>query len=117
MKLPDGIQEVIKLLAENSTKTANRVPGKPFRKGQSGNPGGRPKKRKELSERCKGMTYKVLDEYEAILDHGKPGDKIEVGKIILAYGYGKPNNMVKAEVTSGEVVTLRWMDSRDHIKA
>jgi hypothetical protein len=36
---------VSKAIAANSTKTARKVPGRPFKKGQSGNPSGRPKKR------------------------------------------------------------------------
>lgn len=40
--------------AENSTKNSTtKQVGRPFKKGQSGNPGGRPKKPKELKEKGK----------------------------------------------------------------
>lgn len=51
------------LPAEKSTNTAKRVPGRPFPKGVSGNPGGRPKK-KPITE----MFERLLEEHANIAD-------------------------------------------------
>lgn len=77
--------------AENSGKTTVR--GRPFRPGQSGNPGGRPKTakfaemvREFLEEKIGGKArlFKVLED----LQKHDP-------KILLYYAYGKPTETVE----------------------
>lgn len=82
--------------AENSEQTAPRVIGRPFRPGQSGNPGGRPKKNpitdavlKELAKQHgrQGRTKleAAVASFVTLMISGKPKDKIEAFKIILPY--------------------------------
>ncbi len=81
-----------------TTKARKRGPGRPFQKGKSGNPSGRPKRDPDLALRAKEMTSKIMDKLEAIvdLDIGKVSEPKWLGpilkacEIVLAYGHGKP---------------------------
>jgi hypothetical protein len=80
--------------AQNSGKTGRR--GRPFKPGQSGNPGGRPKTakfaeavREYLAETTGGKTR--LRQILEWLHKHKP-------EILLYYAYGKPTDTVEMEV-------------------
>jgi hypothetical protein len=82
--------------------------------GRSGNPGGIPKKRSELTALCQEHGLDVFHELLEIVK-AKPdmvpradgngferigpshADRIAAGKLILAYGYGMPRQMVQVE--------------------
>lgn len=76
--------------AENSTKNSKRKVGRPFKAGQSGNPGGRPKKHAPLVERCRSIVDdQVVDAWaEEVRKHGP--DWVACSKLLAAYGYGRP---------------------------
>lgn len=77
-------------MAQNSKK--QRGPGRPFKPGQSGNPGGRPAARREFRERCReimeaeGGGWDIL---ETML-RGSAQDRRFAVELLAAYGYGKP---------------------------
>lgn len=77
-----------------------------FQKGQSGNPGGRPKKQytmAEARELLAPLVPKARDVLEKILDDGKyDSDKIKAATLILERVYGRPNQLQQVE-HSGEV--------------
>lgn len=52
--------------AQNSTKTAKKRIGKPFSKGKSGNPGGRPKLPAEISELKKLSREDLIKSYASV---------------------------------------------------
>lgn len=74
--------------------------GKPFPPGQSGNPTGRPAGLKEMRalirERGKLIILNLLEEVTGIPSKGKaPGPKrVEAARVLLAYGYGLPNQPI-----------------------
>lgn len=75
--------------AENNAKTAR---GRPFQKGQSGNPGGRPKLRELVRERsAAAVTEHVVDAW--IDEVVKKGDDwVKCSELLAAYGIGKPQS-------------------------
>jgi Family of unknown function (DUF5681) len=90
--------------AENSNETV-RVIGKPFKPGQSGNPGGRPKGvARTVREVCGGDPTMLAEGLLAIARggdvHGKPAraaDQIRASELLLAYGWGKPAGFAAIE--------------------
>ena len=76
-------------MAKNSKKTA---PGRPFKKGESGNPKGRPKLPEGLKEAFRAnceMARKVLTDIAGD-EEAKDQDRIKAAIAILDRGLGKP---------------------------
>lgn len=97
------------MAAGNSDGTAPKV-GKPFEKGKSGNPSGRPKVAEEFKERCR----KAVDEhvFAAWLNEVQCGGEnwAKAAELLAAYAYGKPSqSIVGAEGGPLEVI-LRLVD-------
>ena len=91
-------------MAENSKKTA---PGRPFKKGQSGNPGGRPKRtqeQKDALQMIRDLAPEAAERLRDILhDPGvKPGDLLRAIEIIFDRAFGKetavaaPNELLQS---------------------
>src|SRR5215471_11843808 len=82
-------------LAENSERTAKpkrKARGKPFPKGVSGNPGGRPKKVHELMEIARAFSAEGIEQLAAIMRDKELPPAIRMAAIerILDRGMGKP---------------------------
>lgn len=61
---------------------------KPFVKGQSGNPGGRPAGHREFVEQCRKLAPEAI---QALLDALKrPRDAVAAANTLLAYAHGRP---------------------------
>lgn len=68
----------------------------PFKKGQSGNPGGRPKADKRLKELAREKTELALNTLIAIAENGKESAsaRVAAANAILDRGWGKPTQAV-----------------------
>ncbi len=101
--------------AQNSKDTA---PGKPFEKGKSGNPGGRPKIAKEFKEKCREfMSEEGWEKLRAITDDPKNRDHFRALETVMGYAYGKPKQGVELTGEDGDAVkvvyTTKWGNSND----
>ena len=66
--------------------------GKPFKKGQSGNPGGRPKVVAEVKELARAHTGEAIKTLVSIMTNPKsaPAARVSAANSLLDRGYGKP---------------------------
>jgi hypothetical protein len=76
-------------LAENKPPTA-RGPGRRFQKGQSGNPGGRPKVECEIRALAQKHGPKALDRLVALMASENERVAVVAAQAILDRAYGKP---------------------------
>src|SRR5262245_14683911 len=76
--------------------------GKPFQKGQSGNPGGRPKEIAEVKELARQHMPAAIDALVSIMNNPKASDaaRVSAATALLDRGYGKPQQHIDAEVGS-----------------
>lgn len=83
-------------MAENNAETPKkkRGPGRPFQKGQSGNPGGRPAVAKEFRQRCREFMENEGWEKLFALARGGKEQKFAL-ELIAAYAYGRPKQGVE----------------------
>lgn len=76
------------------TETKRKAPRSAFRKGQSGNPGGRPKRTGEeldLIQACKDKTPAALAVIESIMMEGEvEKNRLAAAQAIIERAYGKP---------------------------
>jgi hypothetical protein len=82
-----------------------------FLKGQSGNPGGRPKSNYSMQERCRALDDQSIAALEKALEN--PRERVAAASILLAYGHGRPlqTNVVRqirdiADLTDAELAAI-----------
>ena len=88
-------------MAENSERTARKPPrGRPFRKGVSGNPGGRPKVVGPLRDLARQHTLEAVGVLVDIMRHGQSDRaRAAAAEAILDRGHGRPVNVdVRSEL-------------------
>ena len=80
-------------MSAESNKKAARVPGKPFAKGKSGNPGGRPKKTQEvydLEAACRSIAPEAVQVLLQIMRDGKQeSSRVRAAETVIDRGFGK----------------------------
>jgi len=88
-------------MATNSTVSAKkRGPGRPFKKGQSGNPSGRPKN--EIGEYIRsqdGVAQEIADFLLGIMrdKNASEGARIAAAKELSDRGWGKPTQQIESD--------------------
>jgi hypothetical protein len=73
--------------------------GKPFKKGQSGNPGGRPKVIAGVKELAREHTAEAIETLVSIMTNPKSADaaRVSAANALLDRGYGKPPQHLTGE--------------------
>ena len=65
--------------------------GRPFEKGQSGNPGGRPADYGHFRELCRSKSPQAVAALELALANGDSAS-VAAARVLLEYGWGKPQS-------------------------
>ena len=82
------------IAAENSTETAPTQVGKPWQKGQSGNPGGRPKIAAEVKAEAQKYTAEAVETLVRWMRSDDPQASIRAATALLDRGCGRPEQAV-----------------------
>jgi hypothetical protein len=82
--------------------------GKPFKKGRSGNPGGRPKVVAEVKELARAHTGEAIETLVSIMTNPKsaPAARVSAANALLDRGYGKPPQHITGEGGPSYVVRV-----------
>jgi len=93
------------MATENTGKNTGNI--KPWKKGQSGNPGGRPKIAKEFKEKCREfMAEDGWDKLVNIATDKKHRDHFRALELIMGYSYGKPKQGLELTGEEGGSVII-----------
>lgn len=96
-------------MTQNSKGTERKAPPKAFKPGQSGNPGGRPKKTAEeldLIAACKAKTPDALNVILDIMQNGeKEQTRLAAAQSVIERAYGKPTQPQDVNLTGNMLFT------------
>jgi len=102
-------KKIGKLLEETAQKSDGiaKVRGRPIKKGQVLNPGGRPKIPEEVVEMCRAASPRAISELIAVFDdeQARPGDKIRASEAILNRAWGSPRQAI--DLSNGDEGPLK----------
>ena len=95
-----------------SSEKKRRGPGRPFKPGQSGNPGGRPKISDDVREMLKAATPKAVRLLVSVMDDDgqKTALRMDAAKTIIERVYGKPLQPIDSTISGGLDVGLSDAD-------
>ena len=69
----------------------------PFAKGQSGNPGGRPKETAEIKALARVHGPKAIEKLVALMDCGSPRTEVAAAEALLDRAYGRPSQTIAGD--------------------
>lgn len=99
---------------QNSAKSARKSVGRPFSKGRSGNPGGRPKVPDDVREAARALTHDALATLAQVMrDKRSPASaRVSAANSLLDRAWGRPESSADlrlaglAGATSARVATV-----------
>jgi len=94
-------------MVDNNKKTTGGCTGKGFKPGQSGNPGGRPKRVKPFKDRCQTfMEEEGIDALISIAQSPRDKNRFKALELIAAYSWGKPKQGVELTGEDGGDINI-----------
>jgi hypothetical protein len=84
------------------------IRGRPFPKGTSGNPGGRPRVLGDVQELARERSPEAINTLAAIMDDKKapPAARVAAANSLLDRGYGKPTQPISQTLTRIDPSTM-----------
>jgi hypothetical protein len=84
-----------------------------WKKGVSGNPGGRPKQSADVVEAARALTPKAIETLEHMLDHGENEmTRVRAAEILMNRAWGTPAQHVNVESKTSYADELDWIKRR-----
>lgn len=103
------------MAAQNSKRAA---PGRPFAKGKSGNPGGRPKLAPEIKEAARAYTVEAIETLAKVMRSGDTSQaRAMAADRLLDRGWGKATQHIEAKVNVLDQLTPEQQLALEHALA
>ena len=87
-----------------------------FIKGQVANPLGRPRKVKAWVADWRKLTPKIKAKLESIIARGEDRDAVSAAKLLLAYAWGTPNQVVAIDINQTTSITVTQAERASYIE-
>lgn len=85
----------------------------PWQKGQSGNPGGRPKVVGEIRDLARQHTATAIDTLVQVCKSGESESaRVAAAQVLLDRGWGRPLQMTELSAIGSGEITFRWSDGQ-----
>ncbi|MFA5165429.1 MAG: hypothetical protein WC481_07695 [Candidatus Omnitrophota bacterium] len=96
-------------MAQNGEiKAKRRGPGRPIKKGEVLNPGGRPKIPEDVREMCRAASSRAIQELLHVFEdeQARPGDKIRAAEALLNRAWGTPTQSMELSSAEGKALEI-----------
>jgi hypothetical protein len=95
------------------------IRGRPFPKGVSGNPGGRPKELRDIVELAKAHSADAIDTLASLMRDRKvpPAARVAAANAILDRGFGKPRQGVELSGHDGGPIEHKEVSDEARLEA